>query len=222
MTRMGNDMRAQGAPKADLAGLAGRGVDARFKRASWSGTAFLVEALVLLAFLAASLGVLSAVFITSLEDSVEAERLEAAVTLASDAAEQFAAHPLADLSGERTVNETAYQVQVQVQTLPASDAGTGFANSAPADAAAATAGAGGEAPASTGGLYCKAHITVSCEDRQVYELDTASYAGSVAVAAAAAAAAVGAGDADDVGGSADAAASADATATADGGEARHG
>lgn len=60
---------------------------------SWHGKAFLVEALVLLAFLAMSLAVLITLFVNARLESAGGERLAQAVHLAQNAAEEFAANP---------------------------------------------------------------------------------------------------------------------------------
>ena len=62
-------------------------------RPLWSGTAFLVEALLLLVFLAASLAVFAQLFAVSAEKTAESDRLSRAVAAADNVAEQFAANP---------------------------------------------------------------------------------------------------------------------------------
>lgn len=63
------------------------------RKASWHGKAFLVEALVLLVFLVASLSILVALFVQARTEADEGERLSQAVQLAQNAAEEFAADP---------------------------------------------------------------------------------------------------------------------------------
>lgn len=59
----------------------------------WTGTAFLVEALVLLAFLVAMLALFMALFAGAAERGRQADQLTQAVSLAQNAAERFAADP---------------------------------------------------------------------------------------------------------------------------------
>lgn len=87
--------------------------------AAWAGTAFLVEALILLAFLAASLGILATVFAESQDQAVQAQRLETAVTLASDAAESFAADPTSVPALQTCERDgVEYEVACQAQVDP--------------------------------------------------------------------------------------------------------
>lgn len=66
-----------------------------FASRSWHGTAFLVEALVLLLFLVASLGIFMHAFARARAMGAQATQLESAVALASDMAERFCADPAA-------------------------------------------------------------------------------------------------------------------------------
>ena len=65
----------------------------RAGRPLWSGTAFLVEALLLLVFLAASLAVFAQLFAMAADKTAESDRLSRAVAAADNVAEQFAANP---------------------------------------------------------------------------------------------------------------------------------
>lgn len=67
--------------------------DRQTRKASWHGKAFLVEALVLLVFLVASLSILVSLFVQARTEADEGERLSQAVQLAQNAAEEFAADP---------------------------------------------------------------------------------------------------------------------------------
>lgn len=80
-------MRGTGMPGGERAGA--------FESRSWHGTAFLVEALVLLLFLVASLGVFMQAFARARAMGAQAAQLESAVALASDMAERFCADPAA-------------------------------------------------------------------------------------------------------------------------------
>ena len=73
-------------------------------RRPWHGAAFIVEALVLLVFLIASLAVIMQVIAGAHERSIEADRLSNAIILASNDAEAFAADPTRE---ESTSSSTA-------------------------------------------------------------------------------------------------------------------
>ena len=73
-------------------------------RSSWTSVAFIVEAILLLFFLAASLAVLVQVFFSSLNRSVESRTLDAATIAASSIAEHFAANP-SDVRDETQLGE---------------------------------------------------------------------------------------------------------------------
>lgn len=62
-------------------------------RSRWAGAAFLVEAMLLLVFTAASLVVLTQMFSAAAERAAQAEQLAQAVAVATNAAENFAADP---------------------------------------------------------------------------------------------------------------------------------
>lgn len=64
---------------------------ARVRPPLWHGTAFLIEALVLVAFLMAALAVVLSLFASARAEEARAARLSEAVTLAQNAAEAFAA-----------------------------------------------------------------------------------------------------------------------------------
>ena len=65
----------------------------RRPRSSWSSVAFIVESILLLVFLVASLAVLTKVFTASLTRSVESRTLDAATIAATSIAEHFTAEP---------------------------------------------------------------------------------------------------------------------------------
>ena len=71
---------------------------------SRSGTAMLVEAMVLLVFLTAALAVFMQMFSLSLVRANESRELTTAVAAASDVAERFAAYP-EQAAGEQTVED---------------------------------------------------------------------------------------------------------------------
>ena len=62
-------------------------------RPIWSGAAFIVEALLLLVFLVASLAIFTQLFAASAGKAAESRELSQAVSVASNMAEQFAADP---------------------------------------------------------------------------------------------------------------------------------
>lgn len=76
-------------------------------RRPWHGAAFIVEALVLLVFLIASLAVIMQVIAGAHERSIEADRLSNAIILASNDAEAFAADPTSGNTEESTSSSTA-------------------------------------------------------------------------------------------------------------------
>ena len=63
------------------------------ERSSWQGTAFIVEALLLLVFLIASSAVFVQMFALASQQGAESVQLARAVAAASDVAERFAANP---------------------------------------------------------------------------------------------------------------------------------
>ncbi len=65
----------------------------RRARVTWSSASFIVESILLLLFLVASLAVLTQVFSASLTRSVESRTLDAASIAATSIAEHFAADP---------------------------------------------------------------------------------------------------------------------------------
>lgn len=111
----------------------------------WGGTAYLVEAMVLLAFLVAALAVCSALFAQSLSTAREQSRLERAVAVATDTAERFSADPS---DPEGCIPDDTDGLDVACDVTPEQNA--------------------------AGTLY-EATITVSDGGQQVYTLTTARY-----------------------------------------------
>ncbi len=68
---------------------------------SWTSTAFMVEAIVLLFFLIASMAVFTQLFGLATASSTEATRLANASTIAQNAAEEFSADPASVAKGTR-------------------------------------------------------------------------------------------------------------------------
>lgn len=134
-------------------------------RAVWPGAAFVVEALILLVFLAACLAVFMQLFGDANETGRQNVRLERAVEAASNRAERFAADPLAgmeDSAGagrlESTVGEGDDALTVTCDVTP---------EGLPA------------------GVLYRAEIGVWDGDELVYDLTTARYVAGAGDAAAA-------------------------------------
>lgn len=136
------------------------------ERSSWHGAAFVLEVMLLVAFIAASLAVLAAVFSGAQMRGIEAIRLTDAVTLAasgaSNGAEDFAADP-----------EAAY-VEGTSTTYYAVAAGS----VAPCDPSAANACEVTrvvDRNATRAGALYGATITVTRDGKVLYELKTSAY-----------------------------------------------
>lgn len=82
-------------------------------QSTWHGTAFIVEALVLLAFFLGSIAVLMQLFGSSSVMGVESRELTRAVVLASNSAERFAADPAT--AGNLTETEDGYAIACTVE-----------------------------------------------------------------------------------------------------------
>lgn len=117
-------------------------------RSAWPGAAFIMEALILLLFLAACLAIFMELFGTANERGVQNVRYEQAVILAANEAERFAADPAALAEGAAA---EADGLQVSVTVTPE--------------------------PTAAGVLY-RADIAVADESGELYRLQTACYAGT--------------------------------------------
>lgn len=124
----------------------------RKESSAWTSTAFMVEVLVLLFFLIASMAIFTQLFASSITTSADANRLSQATVLAQNAAEEFSANPAAVASGKKI------------------GAGTAADGS---DDLGVTCDVTSKKTA-TGTLY-EAHITVTDEDDSIYELDATRY-----------------------------------------------
>ena len=114
---------------------------------TWSGTAFVVEALVLLAFMVASLAILLTLFSDAHLRAEDTLKLEAAVAVAGDEAEAFGANPFA-VPAEQDVT---YQDQTcTVRLTP-------------------------EATVYSGGVLFNATISVMFDNEELYTVQTARY-----------------------------------------------
>ena len=129
-------------------------------RASWHGTALLVEALVLLAFLVASLALFMQVFAQ-------------AVAMASNLAEEFAADPAAE---PEPLERDGLTASCAVATVAADDAdGTGGQTGSGADDALSGAPAG-DSSGAAGTLYRATILVTDGDGDEVYRLVTERYA----------------------------------------------
>ncbi len=147
--------------RAETLLAAGRGADT-----AWHGTAFVVESLVLLAFLAFALAVFMQLFGAAHVRGAEERQLTQAVLLASNAAEEFAAAP-------------------QAGSTTATFDGDG-GEPASAEAEDAYLVSSDVTPERTeGGTLYRADITVTCDGEAVYRLETARYVSDGASVAAA-------------------------------------
>lgn len=109
----------------------------RKARTSWSSVAFIVESILLLVFLVASLAVLTQVFAASLTRSIESRALDASTIAAASVAERFAADPtsvqertqmgdlvvVCDVTEERRSAGTMYDATITVYDVGASSTG---------------------------------------------------------------------------------------------------
>lgn len=126
------------------------------------GRAFIVEALVLVVFLMASLAVLTSLMVSSYERGAEANDLSYAVVMAANDAEMFAADPTGHAdNGDGSYVPTDAEAGTEA-TSPSSQNGLQLSRSVQ------------QHPQEAGTLY-EAHITVSRNDEVIYELDTSRY-----------------------------------------------
>lgn len=138
-------------------------------RASWHGTALLVEALVLLAFLVASLALFMQVFAQARGMGAEGSELAQAVAMASDLAEEFAADPAAEPDPLERDGLTA---SCAVATVTADDAGhTDGQTGSEADDAPSGISSG-----AAGTLYRATILVTDGDGDEVYRLVTERYA----------------------------------------------
>lgn len=131
-------------------------------RRPWHGSAFIVEALVLLVFLIASLAVLMQVIGGAHERGEDADRLSNAIILASNDAETFAADPTA---GDLVTTYALVNGELIVEA----------GNDAPERADRYDVTRTVQAQAQQTGTLYEAHIEVTSDDVIVYQVDTARY-----------------------------------------------
>lgn len=122
------------------------------EKSAWSSTAFMVEVLVLLFFLIASMAIFTQLFASSVTTSTDANRLSQATVIAQNAAEEFSANPSAVTAGKQV--------------------GTGVAAKG-ADDMSVTCNV--TTQKTKAGTRYAAHISVLDEGDVVYELDATRY-----------------------------------------------
>lgn len=138
-------------------------------RASWHGTALLVEALVLLAFLVASLALFMQVFAQARGMGAEGSELAQAVAMASNLAEEFAADPATE---PEPLERDGLTASCEVATVAADDADHAGSQTDP-DADGAPAG---DSSGAAGTLYRATILVTDGDGDEVYRLVTERYA----------------------------------------------
>lgn len=161
-----------GAGRVDgLGGRPGAGAERRGGgRASWHGTALLVEALVLLAFLVASLALFMQAFAQARGMGAEGSELAQAVAMASNLAEEFAADPATE---PEPLERDGLTASCEVATVAAD--GTGGQTGSGADDALSGAPAG-DSSGAAGTLYRATILVTDGDGDEVYRLVTERYA----------------------------------------------
>lgn len=136
-------------------------------RASWHGTALLVEALVLLAFLVASLGLFMQAFAQARGMGAEGSQLAQAVAMASDLAEEFAADPAAE---PEPLERDGLTASCEVAAGGADGQTGSGADDAP------SGGSSGDSSGAAGTLYRATILVTDGNGDEVYRLVTERYA----------------------------------------------
>ena len=131
-------------------------------RRPWHGAAFIVESLVLLVFLMASLAVLMQVMGNAHERGIEADKLSNAIILASNDAETFAADPT---TGDRTAQFSLVDGEL-VELTGAEDAASAERYEVERTV---------QQHAEQAGTLYEARIEVSSGGNAVYEVNTSRY-----------------------------------------------
>ncbi|WP_270295274.1 hypothetical protein [Eggerthella sinensis] len=132
-------------------------------RRPWHGAAFIVESLVLLVFLMASLAVLMQVMGNAHERGIEADKLSNAIILASNDAEAFSADPTA---GDRSVLFSLVDGELIELTGATDDAASTDRYQVERTV---------QQHAEKAGTLYEAHIEVSSGGNAVYEVNTSRY-----------------------------------------------
>lgn len=139
-------------------------------RASWHGTALLVEALVLLAFLVASLALFMQVFAQARGMGAEGSELAQAVAMASNLAEEFAADPATE---PEPLERDGLTASCEVATVAAGGA-DGQTGSGADDAP--SGGSSSDSSGAAGTLYRATILVTDGDGDEVYRLVTERYA----------------------------------------------
>ena len=139
-------------------------------RASWHGTALLVEALVLLAFLVASLALFMQAFTQARGMGAEGSELAQAVAMASNLAEEFAANPATE---PEPLERDGLTASCAVATVAAGGA-DGQTGSGADDAP--SGGSSGDSSGAAGTLYRATILVTDGDGDEVYRLVTERYA----------------------------------------------
>lgn len=137
--------------------------------------AFIVEALMLLMFMMASLAILTSLMVSSYETGAKASDLSYAVLMASNDAESFAADPASYAKAAKT--ESSAESEAANPTA-AADVSAGAAEGSEAALEANDdfqLNRNVEQHKQEAGVLYEAHITVSHDGEVVYELDTSRY-----------------------------------------------
>lgn len=138
-------------------------------RRPWHGAAFIVESLVLLAFLMAALAVVVQLMGAAHERSSEARHLSNAIVLASNAAEEFAADPTG--VGDEAVYASVDGKLVEAESVHGAGNGAVYRLTRVVEAH----------DQESGTLYT-ARIVVASDDGESYELATSRYVPDAEVA----------------------------------------
>ena len=143
---------------------------ARARKAPWTSTAFIVESVLLLLFLAGSLAVLAQAFTLSLTHSAEGRTTDAAVAAATSVAERFAVDP----ASVAETTQVGNLVVVCTTTTSEREAGTMHYAHIDVYAADAATGSGG-ATSAAGAVSASPSEPDDAADEPVFSLDTSSY-----------------------------------------------
>ena len=125
---------------------------------AWSHTAFMVEALFLLAFLIAAMAVVTQLFAGAAAQAREADHITQATVLAQSAAEEFSSNPQAVAKGAAVGQGVAAGESTKDDLQVACTV---------------------DADKQTAGTFYTAHITVSDDTSEIYALDASRYVSGV-------------------------------------------
>lgn len=171
----GRDNGRMGAGAARRGGGSGRPDAGRCDggRASWHGTALLVEALVLLTFLVASLALFMQAFAQARGMGAEGSQLAQAVAMASNLAEEFAADPAAE---PEPLERDGLTASCAVATVAADDVDGADGQTGPDADDAPSGGSSSDSSGAAGTLYRATILVTDGDGDEVYRLVTERYA----------------------------------------------